>query len=369
MSYEQIEQLIDNISLTYEEIASGYSCLPGRALDYFSSNNLETQCPQITLKFYKFSDIVTIYDDYFRSSCKEYLYIPENMEPFPLEYEAHMFEIFQKYIPVYHTGDEINEIQKTYLDQFYICRLNKYDNIVHAAKISRLLKVEDGNLLFNEEGCWWNKYYVGQQDYKGGFFTYRTNYGGPLFGLDLVFNIEEPIPIFFIPPFYAEKYTDETNFRKNFASKNEILGKYIVERGFSGSHLFEGPETENRSAYSDLVRKKVEDYSDKLGVHFSMFNFTGFTSCDECEVFLTHRTMEKYNLKQPVSFNIDEQKLNIEANGLLQDPEKRRRIEQYILSKCFGKTNKIEITPIQTREFGEQIFDWQNINVIINNDV
>ena len=365
---ERIGQLIDDVSINYSEMAEGHACLPGRAIDSFSFEDLQTQCPQINLKFYKFKDIKQIYEEHFKQFCREDLAIRNGEDPFDEEYESHMYKLFEKYIPINDTSD-MNDLKKKYLNDLYICRLQKQDKIVHVFQISRLIQADDqGQLLFNNDGCWWNKYYVGQQSYKGGFFTYQTNYGGPLFGFDLVFNIEEPIPLFFIPPFYADKYSDDENYTKNFAGvkiNDQVLHKYI-ERGFSGSHLFEGLEDINRRPYSSLVRQNEEQYSDKIGVHFSNLGFTGFTTCDECEIFLSHETMIKYNLKQPVSFNLNEEKLNIETNGLLEDPEKRNRIERYILENCFGKTNDLEITPIVSREFREQTFNWVNINVILN---
>ncbi len=72
----------------------------------------------------------------------------------------------------------------------------------------------------------------------------------------------------------------------------DTMGGFFPET-FGASHLVKGPRMWHQKPYPMLSHPQDSGYGDDLGRRMSGLGLTGYSSCDECEVFLTHATQAK----------------------------------------------------------------------------
>lgn len=180
--------------------------------------------------------------------------------------------------------------------------LKKGTTLVHSTKADHILSIKEEGMMLQETlhttnvAGWWKKYYPGQEEYKGGWFTYDTEYGGPAFGIALYYRIEEDIPVLFIPNQRARlNNIHYYPFETEIIQTNKIETDEKIKR-YSGSHLIPGVKNWREKKYKEIVPVY---YADQLGLRLAKLHFPGYISCDECEVYITHNVMKKVKLNRP----------------------------------------------------------------------
>jgi len=194
-------------------------------------------------------------------------------------------------------GYEIKEANQEALDfikEFPVFILKKGTTLCHSTYKTRLL-VDDMGALMIPKDLWWNKFMVGQEKYKGGWFTYETPYGGPGFGISLFYKVQEDIPLLFIPNY--RKHADDPNYfpYKDYPWNYRGGEEFFDPNEFSGSHIVQGVKDWKSKGYKII---KPLYFADELAERLTSLGFPGYISCDECEVFITHKSMKRM-LDQP----------------------------------------------------------------------
>ena len=175
--------------------------------------------------------------------------------------------------------------------------------------------------------CWWNKTFVGQGNYGGGWFTYKTTHGSPPFELAITYKLKTNLTVLFIPNDYAEKYNKE---KYRFGDIKKYDEKETTDRYFSdiqlasgadpnyrGSHIVQGVKNWKQKGYKAFGQGY---YADGLALRLSTLGFNGYMSCDECEVFISHGAMrtcigrpEKIQVRTSIrEYNNEEARKNID---------------------------------------------------------
>jgi len=189
--------------------------------------------------------------------------------------------------------DKIQEA-KAYIEEFPIYILKKGTILCHTTHEEGTFIIDDKNskIQISNDPLWWTKYYVGQKKYNGGWFTYETGYGGPPFGLYLYYYIEKDIPLLFVPNYraYLHKY------KNSYLPEGSAFYKYEYTKLYSGSHLVKGPRNWREKGFPEIKEKY---YADEFTARLVSLGFPGYISCDECEIFLTHKTMKKAMYDRP----------------------------------------------------------------------
>jgi len=144
---------------------------------------------------------------------------------------------------------------------------------------------ETKNFMYSPKMGWWNSFFVGHSKYKGGWFTYETNYGGPMFGLLLYYRVNHDIPVLFAPNHAPLKGNSEY-----FSIEDTDNNK------FTGSHIVRGVKNWHKKGYTKII---PEYYADEFAKRLVDLGFPGYISCDECEVFITHESMQKNLFDRP----------------------------------------------------------------------
>jgi hypothetical protein len=232
---------------------------------------------------------------------------------------------------------------KDYIEQFPLFILEKDTILCHSSKITHMLsKNSDGEIVYNKEK-WWEKYYPGHSNYKGGWFTYETNYGGPRFGILIKYKIKKDIPILFVPN-YLTKIDNPDYFP-------ELITNSYNDGTFSGSHIVEGVKGWKNKNYEKIEPKY---FADQFAEKIVSLGFDGYISCDECEVFLTHKIMPDV-LERPFEvefeFNDDETFL---CPNCMQELLKEE-------NECLSCGEK-NINPADSNKYFKKVFDY-----VINN--
>jgi hypothetical protein len=192
-------------------------------------------------------------------------------------------------------GYEIKEASREaldYINEFPIFILRKGTTLCHSTHKSRLLAREKRGFKIPKL-LWWNKFLPGQEIYNGGWFTYETPYGGPAFGVSLFYKVQEDIPILFIPNY--KKHKDDKNYFPDYPWNFLPSGDHTDKDEFSGSHIVQGVKNWKEKGY-EMINAKY--YADELAKKLVSLGFPGYISCDECEVFITHKSMKRM-LNQP----------------------------------------------------------------------
>lgn len=170
----------------------------------------------------------------------------------------------------------------------YIIRAGKV--LCHSASTSKILRFslsgkEKRSFSYYPNLGWWNEFFVGHSDYNGGWFTYETNYGGPKFGLLLYYRVIKDIPVLFVPNYRVLKNNPE------YFSKEDAL-----DPDFTGSHIVRGVKGWKQKKYPKITPKY---YADEFAQRLIKLGFPGYISCDECEVFVSHKSMQKSLYERP----------------------------------------------------------------------
>ena len=135
-----------------------------------------------------------------------------------------------------------------FIDECPIFVVRKGKTLCHSTILRNILSYDESrdHFVYTDPG-WWLKYYVGQEKYGGGWFTYETNYGGPKFGFLLHYMLQEDIPVLFIPNMKAQinnpSYFPDSQ-KANILRYNNYTGSHVMigvknwkEKGLSLIHI------------------------------------------------------------------------------------------------------------------------------------
>lgn len=197
-----------------------------------------------------------------------------------------------------------------FLHEIPIMVIPKGTIITHTTKIDDIVDKDDFRINI-EAACWWKRYLPGQQEYKGGWFTYGKSIG-PSFGLRLGYRLKTDISLLYIPNTYANIWkaqdpeyfdvnkvtiydtryppSDTVNEIQEEDEDDEEEDSVSFKRYYSGSHVIQGVKGWQAKGYDKIPH---EYFADKLGIRLANLGITGYISCDECEVYLTHEIMKK----------------------------------------------------------------------------
>jgi len=186
-----------------------------------------------------------------------------------------------------------------YLSEYPVFVLKKGTVLCHSTIANDILEFDRNKGIFvSKKGSvgWWNKYFVGQSKYGGGWFTYETNYGGPGFGILLSYLVVEDIPILFVPNHKIRK-DDPEYFPDNTWN--------IEAAYFSGSHVVKGPKNWKEKGFAPIEETY---FADVFAKRLLDLGFPGYISCDECEVFLSYDAMRTGLSKRPFKISFESKK-------------------------------------------------------------
>jgi len=178
-----------------------------------------------------------------------------------------------------------NEAQD-FINEYPVFLLKAGMTICHSTKTAHMLSLYERQYKSALKSVgWWNEFFVGQSKYNGGWFTYESEYGGPPFGMLLYYRVLRDTPVLFVP-----------NYRIYEDNKDYFPDKDILDNHFTGSHIVYGVQNWKEKGYEKIVPKY---YADEFAKRLIDLGFFGYISCDECEVFLSHKTMQKSLYERP----------------------------------------------------------------------
>jgi len=211
-------------------------------------------------------------------------------------------DILQKYgVDV----DKFTPEATDFLAEFPLFILKKETTLCHSTNLQHILSYSSFKKelkLGRESLGWWNLYFVGQSKYKGGWFTYETSYGGPNFGINLFYKVQDEIPLLFVPNY--RQYVSNAEYFPNVETKELFEGQQDIN-DFTGSHLVLGVKNWKNKGYKVIM---PEYYADEFAQRIVELGFPGYISCDECEVFMTHSAMRKSMPDRPYKIEFSEDK-------------------------------------------------------------
>lgn len=186
-----------------------------------------------------------------------------------------------------------------FIEQFPIFILRKGTTLCHSTHAKSILS--PGNREFKiAKSIWWREYFVGQDKYKGGWFTYETPYGGPNFGMSLFYQVEQDIPILFVPNY--RKHAGNSEYFSQKHPWNRRDDKSWNPNDFTGSHLVQGVKGWNKKGYK-MIQPRF--FADEFAERITSLGFPGYVSCDECEIFITHKSMERMLTSPPYRVKVE----------------------------------------------------------------
>jgi len=180
-----------------------------------------------------------------------------------------------------------------FLEEFPILILKAGTILCHSTRVSTILqyKYDTKNYNYSPSAIgWWKTYFVGQSKYGGGWFTYESGYGGPGFGMLLYYKVQKDIPVLFVPN-YKVKRDD-----KRYYPDGDHPFNGSTDDLYTGSHVLYGVKNWKEKGYEKITPKY---YADEFAERIFSLGFPGYISCDECEVYLTHKTMTKSVYERP----------------------------------------------------------------------
>jgi hypothetical protein len=167
--------------------------------------------------------------------------------------------------------------------------LKKGTVLCHSTKSIININEETSEIEYNSTLGWWKKTYPGQTKYKGAWFTFETNMGGPEFNTSLYYKIQEDIPILYIPNTYTRKLKESCDTMtpneyfdcKTFSELEELKQgdyntleeDYSLDQRFmrlkkSGSELDSALEELKKEHYKQLFQYETE-FSTKYPQYYS----------------------------------------------------------------------------------------------------
>jgi len=291
---------------------------------------------------------------------------------------------------------KLTDEARDWIDEFPVVVLKKGAYLVHQVDYKKVFVINKKDMKIDKLSmCWWEKYYPGQSSYGGGWFTYKTDYGGPQFGLGLKYKLHEDVAILFIPNKYKSalhcekqvyeknkdfslyfdlKKQDELKARletrrmllkqlkssKNKNDKLEIKKKMSslntsadllldYEFDFAGSHLIEGVKDWKNKGYKPITHP-LDSYADELSKRLATLGINGYISCDENEVFLSHDIMKK-SIKHPKELYFTKE----------VHQEKKEEIIKFLINYCSPQRATLTVTTSTNRS------EKEIVTVKINN--
>jgi hypothetical protein len=281
-----------------------------------------------------------------------------------------------------------------FINECPIFILKKGTKIIHTTRLRVLKENNQDKYSFEvlDTTGWWKKYFPGQKKYKGGWFTYETTLGGPNFNSKLIYTVTKDVPILYIPNYYYQEalkcskseksdYFDCDYLLKNNQRKNELFEKYesntINQKeenelkklinddeintfqhikyetiGWKSSHVIPGVRNWKKKGYPIIKHDSQNKFADDLALRLANLGFFGYISCDECELYLTHKIMEKCLSHPDFQFNPVSDDLNA--------------LDKYYLLKVIDsiKEEPLRVTPIESRNESENFikhYTFENI--------
>lgn len=276
-----------------------------------------------------------------------------------------------------------------FLEEFDFYVLKKGTTIVHTTTTASIVEKND-KYFYQDNINWWKKYYPGQKDYKGGWFTYKTSFGGPKFNTELFYEIKKDVPIVYIPNFYRNDYVKSCgtsaespeantsefydckyykeikkefkkilNTDKAYQIANLLTKEYVTYDNlysllkWQSSHLIPGVKNWKKKGY-DIISHLPSEYADSLALRIANLGFFGYISCDECEIYLTHNIMKKV-LEHPYRYEFSKyHDLGSLYKYILKEifdnePESKLRVTS-VASRTSGKYDLVEVPDIIVKD-------------------
>jgi tRNA A-37 threonylcarbamoyl transferase component Bud32 len=267
---------------------------------------------------------------YTAQEAKELEYKPYTKEP-TSEPDISLFNDYLDDLPVYVLKEGTILVHATTLQNLYESKFN-YD--FAKGTIDPEYKIA--------KKCWWKHTFPGQKNYGGGWFTYKTSYGGPeYFDLFLYYKIQKDTPIFFIPDYSEYIVEGETNEYIDYPNSDVQRHK----SKYSGSHVIQGPRDWKKKGYKSLrdIKENGIDgkyFADGIGYTLARLGFNGYMSCDECEVFLSHEAM-----KEAITYPF---RMDYSNKGEEDD------VLRFLIQYCMRQKSPLQVTQLQTRGKGSQ---------------
>jgi len=252
-------------------------------------------------------------------------------------------------IKPYDTSLELTQEGRDWIDEMPVIVIKKGAMLVHQTVLDTI--INKSLQLNTTEACWWEKFYPGHRNYGGGWFTYGTEYGGPSFGLALQYEVKKDVALLFIPnkytslkdkkkkPYKFGKLSideDPSHYFDNEVERGYSFQKFISStEGYAGSHVIEGVRDWKEKGYKKLTH---EYFADELGKRLAVLGINGYVSCDENEVFLSHRIMTSGVISHPSNIYITEEGMR----GLPRN--KLSSVIKFIINYCTPQRSTLQIT-------------------------
>ncbi len=118
-------------------------------------------------------------------------------------------------------------------------------------------------------------------------------------------------------------------------------------RVWKGSHLIEGVKDWNKLGFEKITHPHWA-HADNLTKRLSSKKFTGYISCDECEVFLTHKAMPQI-LGCPIAIEADDNTYKQRGSADIISEETSQKLVDVLkmcVNKCLGVT-KVIMRPLE----------------------
>jgi hypothetical protein len=228
---------------------------------------------------------------------------------------------------------ELSIEAKDWLNEMPVVVIKKGATLVHQTRLTSVLYTTQDDVSLNvANACWWEKFYPGQKEYGGGWFTYGTDYGGPPFGLALKYKVQQDFSILFIP----------NKYRTLLKESNADISLNRNERSHAGSHLIEGVEGWKEKGYAKITNSY---FADDLGKRFSELKLNGYISCDENEVFLSHNLMLSGVISYPFGIYITQKGLQYFNYRKSQIP----KVLKFLMDYCTPQRSTMKITERKDR--------------------
>jgi hypothetical protein len=219
-----------------------------------------------------------------RGECKECSFAKESLF---LDYDQKLKILLNfGYVPPENEIDLREALD--YIREFPVFVIKKGMSLCHSTEASKLITIYTGKLATRSTLGWWKEFFVGHSKYNGGWFTYESSYGGPMFGMSLYYQVQEDTPVLFVPNYFAR--LDNRAYYPDEQPDEESTDQY------GGSHIVHGVKNWKEKGYEKIT---PVFYADQLAEKLVKLGFPGYISCDECEVFITHKTMKKTLYERP----------------------------------------------------------------------
>lgn len=196
---------------------------------------------------------------------------------------------------------DINDEFLDYLEEFPVIELKKGTVICHSSE-NFYIRCDSPD-KFDNSVLWWNKYFPGQTEYKGGWFSFETTFGSPKFNNAFYYKLQKNLQLLFIPPIYKDLfYQKNKSYFSNEVLDQDVLIKVIekdlneIERDLINSNFNPKKIRKQFSLFekfnfkSKLLKKilneniKIEDFNNIL-ILYSELAFEILQTNDEIQFY------------------------------------------------------------------------------------